>query len=73
MDVLRHLSTLRQLLRLPPAELCFDSRLAPDIAATYRYFSKPHPRYRIIGNKTLGAALIDLERFAGPPAAAGGA
>lgn len=73
MDILRHVSTLRQLLRLPSAELCFDSGLAPDIAATYRYFTKPHPRYRIIGNKTLGAALIDLDRFAGPPAAAGSA
>ncbi|MFK3741315.1 hypothetical protein [Massilia sp. TN1-12] len=70
MDILRHVSTLGQLLRLPSAELCFDARLAPDIAATYRYFTKPHPRYRIIGNKTLGAALIDLDRFAGPPAAA---
>jgi hypothetical protein len=77
MDILRHLSTLRQVLHLPPAELCFDTGLgpgaAPDIAAAYRIFSKPHPRYRIIGNKTLGAALIDLDRFGGAPAAAGGA
>jgi hypothetical protein len=50
-------------------DLCFDTRIDPDdILLNYRYFTRPHPRYRIIGNKTMGAALIDLERFPGPAA-----
>lgn len=67
--LLRHVDTVRQLIKLPVASLCFDSRIdAQDIPHTYRYFTKPHPRYRIIRNKTMGAALIDLERFADTPA-----
>jgi hypothetical protein len=62
--ILRHYETVRQILQLPVAHLRFDSRIEPtDVPKTYRYFTRPHPRYRIIGNKTLGAALIDLERF----------
>ena len=67
--ILRHFDTLRQILSLPRADLCFDARIEPaDIAATYRYYTKPHPRYRIIGNKTIGAALIDLARYPTAPA-----
>jgi hypothetical protein len=65
--IARHYDTIRELLRLPVARLCFDSTIAPaDIRSTYRYYTKPHPRYRIIRNKTMGAALIDLGRFTGP-------
>ena len=64
-NLLRHLHTARQLLRLPAASLCFDSRIEPqDVPATYRYYTKRHPRYKIIRHKTLGAALLDLDRFA---------
>lgn len=67
--ILRHAGAVREILRLPQASLCFDARLHPeDIEVAYRDFTRPHPRYRIIGNKTVGAALIDLERFDGPPA-----
>jgi len=60
--------TLRELLRMPVARLHFDSRIDPeDIPKTYRYYTRRHPRYKIIGNKTMGAALIDLGRFEGPP------
>jgi hypothetical protein len=49
--------------------LCFDTRIDPDdILLNLPLLHRPHPRYRIIGNKTMGAALIDLERFAGPAA-----
>jgi hypothetical protein len=66
--ILRHFDTLRQVLSLPRADLYFDTRIEPDdVPATYRYYTKPHPRYKLIGNKTIGAALIDLARF---PAAA---
>jgi hypothetical protein len=62
--LLRHFDMLRQIIQLPRASLCFDRRLDPDdIPATYRYFTKPHPRYRVIANKTIGAALIDLARY----------
>jgi hypothetical protein len=67
--ILRHYDTLRQLLRLPLASLHFDSRIDPeDIPKTYRYYTRPHPRYKIIRNKTMGAALIDLGRYTHPPA-----
>jgi len=62
--LLRHFDTLRQVISLPRADLCFDVRIhANDIPAIYRQFTKPHPRYRIIRNKTIGAALIDLARY----------
>jgi hypothetical protein len=60
--------TLRELLRMPVARLHFDSSIDPeDIPKTYRYYTRRHPRYKIIGNKTMGAALIDLGSFEGPP------
>jgi hypothetical protein len=66
--ILRHYDTLRQLLRLPVARLDFDSTIDPDdIPQTYRYYTRRHPRYKIIGNKTMGAALIDLGRFDNAP------
>jgi hypothetical protein len=67
--ILRHYETVRQILQLPVAHLRFDAQIEPtDVPMTYRYFTRPHPRYRIIRSKTLGAALIDLERFAHTPA-----
>jgi hypothetical protein len=67
--ILRHYDTLRQLLRLPVARLDFDSTIDPhDIPQTYRYYTRRHPRYKIIRNKTMGAALIDLGRFDNAPA-----
>jgi hypothetical protein len=67
--ILRHYDTLRQLLRLPVARLEFDSTIDPDdIRQTYRYYTQRHPRYKIIGNKTMGAALIDLGRYTDAPA-----
>ena len=67
--ILRHYETVCQILQLPVAHLHFDSHIEPaDVPMTYRSFTRPHPRYRIIRSKTLGAALIDLERFAEPSA-----
>jgi hypothetical protein len=58
---LRHYNTLIQLLRLPVAHLQFQQSINPEhIKSTYRYYTKPHPRYKIIRHKTMGAALIDL-------------
>jgi hypothetical protein len=60
-QILRHYNTLIQLLRLPVAHLQFQQSINPEhIKSTYRYYTKPHPRYKIIRHKTMGAALIDL-------------
>jgi hypothetical protein len=38
------------------------------VHAAYRQFTKPHPKYKLFKNKSMGAALIDLARFADPAA-----
>jgi hypothetical protein len=65
MDILfRHYAMLLQILRLPVARLHFQLQIEPnDVSATYRYYTKRHPRYKVIKNKTLGAALLDLSVF----------
>jgi hypothetical protein len=61
----RHFATLVEIVRLPVAGLCFHSQLDPSgITEAYRYFTKPHPKYRVIQNKSVGAALIDLRATA---------
>jgi hypothetical protein len=58
------LDVLRQVIRLPVAELQFDQRHDPaDVLATYRLFTKRHPRLKFIRNKSIGVALIDLRRY----------
>lgn len=60
-----HLATLHQLIRLPVARLRFDPVFAPaQVLATYRHFTKRHPKYKLIQNKSWGAALIDLGQCA---------
>lgn len=63
MEILaRHFATLVEIARLPVATLRFDPGIDPvRIAEEYRYVTKPHPKYRVIQNKSLGAALIDLK------------
>jgi hypothetical protein len=59
----RHIATLKMLLRMPAASLRFDPRIEPaHVASTYRYYTKPHPKYKVIQNKRWGAALIDLRQ-----------
>ncbi len=54
----------RTIVSLPTAELHFSTRLDPrHIPDIYRVYTKPHPRYKVFGNKTLGAALVDLRAF----------
>ncbi|KQQ36223.1 hypothetical protein ASF61_08525 [Duganella sp. Leaf126] len=53
--------------RLPVATLRFDTRYHPeDVRNTHRLFTRPHPRYKIIGHKQFGVALIDLRQLAAP-------
>ncbi|WP_313168495.1 hypothetical protein [Massilia oculi] len=62
---LQHYNSFIQAINLPVAKLCFHEHIDPDdIRTTYRAFTRPHPRFRLIRAKTVGAALIDLSRFA---------
>jgi hypothetical protein len=57
----RYFDTLRQIIRLPVAPLRFHLMVEPEnVHAAYVNFTKRHPKYKIIRNKTVGAALIDL-------------
>jgi hypothetical protein len=61
---LQHYNTFIQAINLPVAKLCFDEKIHPDdVRTTYRIFTRPHPRYKFIRAKTIGAALIDLSHF----------
>ena len=65
MSLSQRLDTLRRLASLPSAHLIFERHIEPEnVTATYRYYTMPHPRYRIIQHKRWGAALIDLQQFA---------
>jgi hypothetical protein len=64
LPIARYYETLSQVIRLPLATLSFRRNIDPEnITETYRYYTKPHPRYKIIRHKTIGAALIDLEQI----------
>jgi hypothetical protein len=57
---------LVQLARLPVARLRFEQRLNPEgIRHAHALFTRPHPRYKVFRNKTMGIALIDLSTFGG--------
>ncbi|GAB3465647.1 hypothetical protein GCM10027321_30970 [Massilia terrae] len=65
--ILQQYKMLIQLMRLPVAHLQFHEHIDPgQIRATYHHFTRPHPRYKIIRHKTIGAALIDLESLSSP-------
>jgi hypothetical protein len=57
---------LLELASLPAARLSFHLHLNPDqVRAAYRNFTRPHPKYKVFRNKSLGIALIDLTSFDG--------
>jgi len=61
---------VRELARLPVAPLRFELQRNPDgIRRAHALFTQRHARYKIIGNKTMGIALIDLKAFKGQPSA----
>ena len=56
---------VRSIVRLPVARLEFRRAINPhDVARMHRYFTRRHPRYIVFQNKSLGAALVDLGKFA---------
>jgi len=48
---------------LPVAHLRFDLAAHPEQRRMYDLFTKRHPRFKIVRNKTLGIALVDLSHF----------
>lgn len=60
----RFLRTCAALLTLPTARLQFRASIAPArIAALHALFTRPHARFPLIKNKSIGIALIDLSKF----------
>ncbi len=52
---------------LPRAHLEFHLNISPEkIAAVHANFTRPHARFPMIGNKTVGIALLDLSKFNKP-------
>lgn len=57
-------SLLIQIIKLPVANLHFNLDLNPDnVMSTYKFFTKPHTKYKIFKNKSIGVALVDLSKF----------
>ena len=48
---------------LPVALLRFDLTRHPEQRRMYELFTKPHPRFKFVRNKTLGIALVNLRSF----------
>lgn len=64
-ELLRLVKLAAQVARLPVARLRFERAINPaEIQATYDNFTRPHPRYKLIPNKAMGVALLDLAMFA---------
>jgi hypothetical protein len=59
----RHvISDLRTAAKMPRVDVV-ASHGEPAEEEVLRFFSRPHPRYRIVGNKAVGAALLPLDEF----------
>ena len=59
----RHvISDLRTAAKMPRVDIV-ASRGDPAEDEVLEFFSRPHPRYRIVGNKAVGAALLPLDEF----------
>lgn len=66
--LMEHARLALELARLPVARLRFEQARNPDgIRRAHDLFTKPHPRYKVFRNKTMGIALIDLTAFDGHP------
>lgn len=58
------LELVRTIARLPIARLDFQRAMDPaNTERIYKHFTRRHPRFFVIGNKTLGAALVNLRQF----------
>jgi hypothetical protein len=60
-----HIALMKTLAAMPVARLRFERHLEPvNVLATYRQYTRRHPKYKIIQHKSWGAALIDLRACA---------
>lgn len=63
-EIFRLINIAVEAARLPIAQLHFRHHLdAPDLSEVFINFTKPHPRYKLIRNKSVGMALVDLKDF----------
>jgi hypothetical protein len=62
MGVRRVLEDLRTAAAMPHVEIVL-SRGGPDEDEMLRRFRRPHPRYKLVGAKAVGAALLPLDSF----------
>jgi hypothetical protein len=54
----------RSIASMPVARMEFRREFnPPHVERIYRHFTKRHPKYKIIPNKSLGAALVDLSLY----------
>lgn len=61
------LKSVQSIISLPTARLNFHLAKDPgNVERIFKHFTKRHPRYFIFGNKTIGVALVDLQRFSAP-------
>ena len=58
----RLLADVRTAVRMPRLDVV-ASRGAPSEEEILRFLRRPHPRYRIVGSKVVGAALLRLDEF----------
>ena len=61
--VLKNIKLLKEIYLLPRINISFHYKDEED-KKLHRYFTKPHPRYKVFPNKSVGAALINLKEFA---------
>jgi hypothetical protein len=63
----KYRSLLTELRRMPRVRLQFQAHLNPsEVRATYRSFTKPHPRFPLVRHKSIGVALVNLRQFDSP-------
>jgi len=62
----QNLKIFSEIIKLPVVELSFVHNKSEnnDVEATYKYFTKRHPKYKIFQNKQIGIALINIASFA---------
>ncbi|MES2757189.1 MAG: hypothetical protein V4693_07430 [Pseudomonadota bacterium] len=60
----RLVELFRSIARMPVARMEFRREFnSPHVERIYQHFTKRHPKYKIISNKSLGAALVDLSKY----------
>lgn len=58
------IGTAIEALQLPLLRLDFQENFAiPEITEMFFHFTKRHPRYKLIRNKSVGMALVDLRKY----------